>query len=220
MSPSLPFPRPPLRRLAAAGAALLIGGCASVGAPVHGPTPGDDPAWRTAPDGVRWWIATDPLARRSYCLAAADIGFGPQVALEAAERQALQAELQASLAERFAAAELAVAEPAACGPGDLQVKTQVVAVERARPLANVITTLLLLAPLSRGGLGVEFEVADAKGRRVAALALHARAGAADLGAAFSELGHAHGQAWVAAERLAQLLAGAARTTPESDHAAR
>lgn len=220
MSPPCPFPHPLLRRLAAAGAALLIGGCASVGAPVHGPTPGDDPAWRTAPDGVRWWIATDPLPRQPYCLGDADVTFGPQVALDPAERQALQAGLRASLAERFAAAGLAVADPARCAPGDLRVWTQVVAVERARPLANVVTTLLLFAPLSRGGLGVEFEVADAQGRRVAALALHARAGAADLGASFSELGHAQGQARVVSERLAQLLASAAHTAQEQSDAAR
>ncbi|MCW5662406.1 MAG: DUF3313 family protein [Piscinibacter sp.] len=196
-----------LARLALLAGTIGLAACASVGAPERSESPDERDGLIEGPDGVRSWRSTSDLRRARVCVAGSDVGFGARVGLDAAERLELQAAMDIALQESLAAAGLQLGDPP-CGPGDLRVRSTIVSAERASPAANAVTALVLLAPLSRGGLTVEFEAEDAAtGRRVAALAIRARAGVADIAGAFSELGHARRQAHVASERFARLLAG-------------
>lgn len=196
-----------LARLALLAGTLGLAACASVDAPDDSESLDEPGALHAGPDGVRSWRSTAELRHARVCLDRTEIGFGARVGLDAAERLELQAAMDIALQESLAAAGLQLGDPP-CGPGDLRVRSTIVSAERASPAANAVTALVLLAPLSRGGLTVEFEAEDAAtGRRVAALAIRARAGVADIAGAFSELGHARRQAHVASERFARLLAG-------------
>lgn len=194
-------------RIAVLGAAIAAGGCASVGAPHAGVPLGERNAMSAGADGVRSWRSAAFPRQAAVCFGEVDVLFAPQVPVDDAERADLRAAIDAALAEQLASAGLRRAA-VPCAAGDLRVRTTVEAVERARPWANVATALLLLAPLSRGGVTLQFEAVQVSdGRCVAAMALRARAGIEDAGSAFSALGHARSQAGPAAERFARLLAG-------------
>lgn len=204
---------PGMRRRIAGGmvaiAAVVVAGCASVGAPQHAHTLAGYDQLQLQPDGTRAWRDAAFGRPSAVVVDTAAISFAIGVPLDAAEQQVLRDALRQALAERLAAAGLRVQE-AGDGADRLRLRATITAVERAQPALNAVTTLLLFAPLSYGGLSVEIEAFDAEsGRRVAALAFAGRAGLQDFGASFSDLGHARAQAEVVAGRFAALLAAPA-----------
>lgn len=200
------------RRIAAGGgvavalAAAVVAGCASVGAPPDAHTLPGYERLQLQPDGTRAWRDA-ALGRPSVVVVdAGAIAFRAGVPLDDAEQQLLRDALRAALTERLGAAGIRL-QDAAAEPGRLTLRATITAVERAQPALNAVTTVLLFAPLSYGGLSVEVEAFDAaSGRRVAAMAFAGRAGLQDFGASFSDLGHARAQADVAAGRFVALLA--------------
>lgn len=188
--------------------ALLIGGCSSVGAPQHSDTLSAYDQLAVQPDGVRSWRLAGAPHYRQVCVAAEQIAFGAAVALDASEQQALRDALRTALGARLAEAGMKVSSATPCNEG-LKLRSTITATQRTSPGVNVLTTVLLLAPLSRGGLSVELEALDVEGgQRVAAMAFTGRAGIEDLATAFSALGHARAQLDMAATRFAALVAGA------------
>jgi hypothetical protein len=190
--------------------AAVVAGCASIGAPQDAHTLAGYERLQLQPDGTRAWRDA-ALGRPSVVVVdAGAIGFGASVPLDEAERQLLRDALRQALAERLAAARLRV-QGTGDEPDRLMLRATITAVERAQPALNAVTTVLLFAPLSYGGLSVEIEAFDAAGGRVAAMAFAGRAGLQDFGASFSDLGHARAQADVVAGRFAALLAAPATT---------
>ena len=199
------------RRIASSSVALaaaLIAGCASIGAPQQAHTLAGYDRLQSQPDGTRAWRDAALGRPSAVVVDAGAIGFAAGVSLDEGERQLLRDALNQSLTDRLAAAGLRV-QDAGGEPGPLTVRATITAVERAQPALNTVTTVLLFAPLSYGGLSVEIEAFDATGGRVAALAFAGRAGLQDFGASFSDLGHARAQADVVAGRFAALLAAPA-----------
>lgn len=189
--------------VAVALVAAVAAGCASVGAPQDAHTLAGYERLQVQPDGTRAWRDA-ALGRPSVVVVdGGAIGFGAGVPLEAAEQQLLRDALHQALVDRLGAAGLRVQGDE---PDRLTLRATITAVERAQPALNAVTTVLLFAPLSYGGLSVEIEAFDAVGgHRIAAMAFVGRAGLQDFGAAFSDLGHARAQADVVAERFAALL---------------
>lgn len=192
--------------LTSAALLALASGCASVGAPPTASALADfDRVASTEADGARVWRHAQASRFDAIHIDPAAIAFAPQVALPAEQQQELRAALVSALTERFAAAGLPSAQPAT-GRRTLAVRATVTAVELANPVVNVVTTLLLFAPLSRGALTVELEVVDAaSGERVAGLVMTGKAGVENIGSAYSATGHARLQADTAAQRLVSLV---------------
>lgn len=185
--------------------AILISACASVGAPET--VSSEVPSLRVEPDGVKAWRANESLDQRALCIADIEVSFAPHVDLGVSDQAEFRTLVRASLSQKLALAGLPVSN-GSCADTDLLLRSRITEVRRASPAANAITALLLFAPLSRGGLTIEFDAADVSGKhRFAALAVMARAGVEDIRAAFSELGHARRQIDVASERFARLIKG-------------
>jgi hypothetical protein len=189
-------------------AALVASGCASVGAPQQSNTLTSFEQLSVQPDGTRTW--RDPAAGRpeSVQIGPGAVVFGAGVFLDEEQRLELQRELVGALRLRFAEAGIRVIEsPNVASTSTLRVT--ITAVALASPAVNAMTSLLLFAPLSHGGMTVELEALDSQtNRRVAAMAFEGRAGVQNIGSAFSSLGHAKVQAEVVAERFALLVSGA------------
>jgi hypothetical protein len=186
-------------------AVLLTTGCASVGAPQQSRSLSDFEQLSLQPDGSRAW--RDDRAGRydAAYLDPAAISF--TMDLGADHRDQVTAALMSSLSARFASAGIKSAKPSA-GVRTLAVRATVTAVELSSPVVNVLTTVLVLAPLSRGGLTVEIEAVDAAtGQRVAALAFKGKAGVENITWAYSATGHARLQAEEVASRFVALVVG-------------
>jgi hypothetical protein len=201
----------PLQRLTHLGAfaicVLVAAGCASVGAPARTETLGPVDALAVRPDGIRAWRLASADLYEEACVRPDLIDVGDVAALNEAESRLLQSELAEALRASFAESGLQTCELPSRARS-LVVRANITALERADPAVNAITALLLLAPLSRGGITVELEAVDAHGgHRVAAMAFRGRAGVADVGSAFSELGHARAQVRIAAARFADVVIG-------------
>lgn len=192
-------------RAAVALATAVLAGCASVGAPQDVHTLAGHDLLQLQPDGTRAWRDA-AFGRPSVVIVdAGAIGFAAGLSLDEVERQLLCDALRQALADRLGAAGLRV-QAAGDEPDRLMLRATITAVERAQPALNAVTTVLLFAPLSYGGLSVEIEAFDATGgHRVAAMAFAGRAGLQDFGASFSDLGHARAQADVLADRFTALL---------------
>jgi hypothetical protein len=86
----------------------------------------------------------------------------------------------------------------------VQVRGVITDAELASPGLNVVTTLLVLLPLSRGGVSLDVEALGGTSR-VAALSFKGKAGVNNVGSAFRGIGHAKLQTEVAARKFADLL---------------
>jgi Protein of unknown function (DUF3313) len=210
-------PFTPVNRFARTAGQLAIVfaavGCASVGAPRGSSTLPAFEQLAVGADGVRTWRSPDTRQYEEACVRPEWIRFAGNAALDEAEMAHLRSEIGNALKAHFAQAGLPNCE-APSRSASLTLSATVTAVERAKPGLNAVTSLLLLAPLSRGGITVEFEALDARsGQRVAALAFQGRAGVTDIGSAFSVLGHASKQAEIAAARFVEVVAGSRTAVP-------
>ena len=132
----------------------------------------------------------------------------PDARIEAAEIEALRAELRRSLELAAAAPAIASDRSAAGVPRTLRIRAAITRVALPSPALNVITTALLFIPLDRGGAAVEIEAIDvATGRRVAALAFSGNGTLADFRGYYSRLGHAELAFQRAAQEFRSLLDG-------------
>ena len=190
---------------AASAAALSLAGCAAGPAPKTGflgdythlekvgksdslieqrPDPGFDPAVYRA-------VSIDPTEVKVEGLAEAD-------------RAQLAAAFREALVERLGGSLPVVDAP---GPQVLRVRTAIVSASKANVPVNVVTTLLVGAPPSHGGVAAEAEVLDGgTGRRIAALSW-ARRGAkvSQIGSSYTKLGEARVGLRAFANRLADLF---------------
>ena len=191
--------------LAIALAAAVVAGCASIDAPQHAHTLVSYDDFQLQPDGTRAWRDVALSRPAVVVVDAGAIGFAADVPLKEDERQLLREALLQALTGHLGAAGIRV-QDAGGEAAQLTLRATITGVERAQPALNAVTTVLLFAPLSYGGLSVEIEAFEAAdGRRVAALAFAGRAGLQDFGASFSDLGHARAQADVVAGRFTALL---------------
>lgn len=190
----------------AAAAVLVLAGCASTGAPQQSNLARYDQL-QAQPDGVRSFRAPEAGSYRHAQIDPADVVVAPGIALTPDQLAEVKGTLVAALADRFAQAGLRTEE---AGPR-LRLRATIAGIEKANPAVNAISTVLLLAPVSRGGLTVEMEALDvATGQRVAAMAYQGKAGLKDATRAFSSMGHASAEADRAAKRFAELIVPPAR----------
>lgn len=166
-------------------AALLIAGCAS-----QAPT-------RTGfleRDGAPATVAGQPVEVARYDRFVVDpVEFRPGTTVssdvDAAALEQLKGELDAAVRTVFSAS---FAPADAPGPGVLRVRYAITGVETSQPVLNALT-LLLVGPVSNGGVSTEAEVVDSvTGERLAALvtATNALPWRGGVGGYFSSLGHA------------------------------
>ncbi|MCA3130540.1 MAG: DUF3313 family protein [Betaproteobacteria bacterium] len=179
---------------------LTMAGCASVGSPSQ--TSLRDAEQLTAqPDGTRAWRAAEARVSAFYL---------PGDALEIRFPTKLDDEQQDALRKAFAQAlvkeltDAGLRQADAAGPGVVQVRGVITDAELASPGLNVVTTLLVLLPLSRGGVSLDVEALGGTSR-VAALSFKGKAGVNNVGSAFRGIGHAKLQTEVAARKFADLL---------------
>lgn len=195
----------------AIGAALVISGCASVGSPEQSATLASFEQLSVQADGTRTWRNTTAAALTAVRIDPQAFVFGADVRVDEADRQALRLVLADALARQFTEAGVRVVSASETEAAVAAVRVTFTAVELASPVANVITTVLLLAPLSRGSLSVEIEaVGGADRQRIAAMAFNGKAGLENIGSAFTGVGHAKVQADIAAGKFVSLLTGAER----------
>ena len=182
--------------------ALALGGFASVGSPAQS-TLSQAEQLTPQTDGTRAWRAAG-VGVTAFHLPADGLAIGPEVGLDEAQRSALRKAFAQALAT--ALREAGWRETGYAGPDVVSVRGAITEVAVARPALNAVTTVLLLAPLSRGGLTLEVEGrTQGNGERVAALSFKGQAGVQHVGSAFSATGHAEGQAELAARKFADVL---------------
>jgi Protein of unknown function (DUF3313) len=188
--------------------ALAAGGCASVGAPQQSTTLAGFDQLSLQSDGTRAWHSASARSVKAVRIDPQAIRFGANVRVDESQRQALRNSLSQALATQFSAAGLRVAGNHSEAADSMAVRATITAVELANPTLNVVTTVLLFAPVSRGGLSVEIEGLDGPSQqRVAALAFSGTAGVNNVGSAFSGIGHAGLQADIAASKFVSLVTG-------------
>jgi Protein of unknown function (DUF3313) len=184
---------------------LVTAGCASISAPQQVSSISGSEQLLAQPDGTRAYRKADSIRYNSVALNQASINFSTDVTLDDAQRGEVQDAILKALTEHFTASGYKVINTRGESASNLALRVTVTQVEMANPGLNLLTTGLLLVPLSRGGMTVEIEALNAQNERVAAMAFSGRAGVQDIGSAFSGLGHAKTQARVVAERFVTLL---------------
>lgn len=181
-------------------------GCASVGAPERVSSLGQDISLQLQADGAKSWRSGQTQRYQAVHIDPAAIAFDSAVLLEPAQRQELREAMVTALSARFAAAGWRLLQ-APGGADSLTIKAAITDVQLANTAANILTTALLIGPLSHGGVTVEIQAQDSSNQQpVAALAFKGRAGIEDLASAYSATGHARLQADGVAQRFVQLLA--------------
>ncbi len=189
--------------------ALAAGGCASVSAPERSSTMKAFDQLSLQRDGTRAWRSLSAAPVGAVRIDPQAIAFGSEVRIDDEQRQALREALVQALTQRFTQAGLRVVAASDTAGDAIGVRATITAVELANPALNAVTTVLLLAPVSRGGVSVEIEALGANGgQRIAALAFSGTAGVNNLGSAYSGIGHAKLQADVAAAKFVALVTGA------------
>lgn len=181
-------------------AGLALSGCASVGSPPQSSL-SEAEQLTAQPDGTRAWRAAETTVS-AFHLPADALAIGASIKLDDEQRVALRKAFVQTLAKELQEAGLRQVDTA--GPDAVQVRATVTAVELASPGLNAVTTLLLLAPLSRGGVSLDVEAVSGTSR-IAALSFKGQAGVNNVGSAFSGIGHAELQTEVAARKFADLL---------------
>lgn len=190
---------------------LFATGCASVGGPQESKTLSAFEQLQVQTDGSRAWRSPQASRYDAVRIDPAAIAFGPEVTLNAQQRDQLQAALSSALKEKFASVGLPEARPGD-GRRAVTVRATFTAVGVANPALNAVTTVLLLAPVSRGGATLEVEALDSEsGQRVAAMAFVGKAGLENMMSAYSAIGHAKLQTALVADRFVTLLTG--KTSP-------
>jgi hypothetical protein len=199
--------KPKARHALAAVALLLTAGCASVGAPEQSRTLTSFDQLSVQPDGSRAWRDRQAGRYEAVRIDPSAITFGADLQIDDAQRSELRTALSSALNEKFASAGMHSTQSRE-NRRMLAVRGTVTSVDLTSPILNVVTTLLLFAPLSRGSLTVELEATDAEsGKRVAALAFNGVAGVENIRSAYTSTGHATLQADLAAEKFVQLASG-------------
>lgn len=171
--------------LIAVAAAVLLAGCAS-----QTPTRTgfldryDEPSSRstTTADLTRYSrFIVDPIEFRPGTTVSSNV--------DAAAVERLKGELEGAIRKVFSSTHAPAERP---GPGVLRVRYAITGVETSQPTVNALT-VLLIGPVSNGGVSTEGEVVDSvTGERLAALvtATNALPWRGGLGGYFSSFGHA------------------------------
>jgi hypothetical protein len=192
-------------------AALSVSGCASVGAPERSSTLSAFEQLSVQPDGTRSWRNPAAAKVSAVRIDPQAIVFASGIRINDEQRQALRQTLSEALTRQFTEAGVrVVATPnAAPDAAAIMLRANITAVELSDPALNVVTTLLLFLPVSRGSMSVEIEALSIKdSQRIAAMAFSGTAGVTNIGSAFSGVGHAKLQADIAATKFVALVTGA------------
>ena len=176
--------------LALASVALFLGACTAA----RPPAPSGFLGGNAGPAPLSSSSADDATARQA-ALAATGIAIDPVVfageaaesPLNEAERERLSAKLRALLQAEFGRRRPLAESP---GAGVLRLRAAVTRLCVAQPVVNAASELLILVPVARGGIAVEFELVDADGRRVAALGAARNGSLVQTFSALRRTGHA------------------------------
>lgn len=179
---------------------MTLPGCANVSTPSKTSLTNAEQL-STQPDGTRAWRASE-VRLSAFHLPADALQIDTSNKLDDEQRVALRKAFTQTLVKELQEAGLRQADMPAAGV--IQVRGTVTSVELASPGLNAVTTLLLLAPLSRGGVSLDFEALEGTSR-IAALSFKGEAGVNNVGSAFSGIGHAVLQTEIAARKFADLL---------------
>jgi PBP1b-binding outer membrane lipoprotein LpoB len=186
-------------------AILFVSGCASVSAPEKSASLAAYEQLTPQADGTRSWRDPSVANIKAVRIDTKTITFASSLNLNDEQRQLLSVAMSDALIKQFTEAGIRVAN--ASDTEALTLRANITSVEFASPTLNVVTTLLLFAPISRGGLSVEFEALSAiENKRVAAMAFSGTAGVNNFGSAFDSIGHAKLQTTIAATKFVALIA--------------
>jgi Protein of unknown function (DUF3313) len=202
----------------ALAAALSVSGCASVSAPEKSSTMTAFEQLSLQPDGTRSWRNPAAAKASAVHIDPQAIVFASDIRINDEQRQALRQTLSEALARQFSEAGIRVVATPNASPdaAAITVRANITAVELSDPALNVVTTLLLFMPVSRGSMAVEIEALAIKdsqrdgqqnGQRIAAMAFSGTAGVNNIGSAFNGVGHAKLQADIAATKFVALVTG-------------
>jgi len=191
-------------------AALSVSGCASVSAPEKSSTLAAFEQLSVQPDGTRSWRNPAAAKVSAVRIDPRAIDFASDIRINDEQRQVLRQTLSEALTRQFSEAGVRVVSSPDVAA--ITLRANITAVELADPALNVVTTLLLFLPVSRGRMSVEMEaltVTDTQreGQRIAAMAFSGMAGVNNIGSAFNGLGHAKLQADIAATKFVALVTG-------------
>jgi Protein of unknown function (DUF3313) len=203
-------------RAAACAAALVaitsIAGCASISAPEKSATMTAYEQLTLQADGTRSWRDPSVASIKVVRIDAKTITFASGLNVTDEQRQAVSVALSDALVRQFTDAGIRVARASDTEAltealtDALTLRANITEVELASPALNVVTTVLLFAPISRGSLSVEIEALTAKeNKRIAAMAFSGTAGVNNIGSAFDSIGHAKLQAGIAATKFVALI---------------
>ncbi len=222
--PQITAPNTTLPILALA-AVLSVSGCASTSAPEKSRTMAAFEQLSVQPDGTRSWRSNAAAKASVVHIDPQAIIFDSDVRISDEQQLALRQAMSEALARQFTEAGIRVvtssSTTASASPNTspnittITVRANINAVELSNPALNVVSTLLLLVPVSRGSMSVEMEALTVKdgqrdSQRVAAMAFSGSAGVNNVGSAFSGIGHAKLQADIAATKFVALVTGTAQ----------
>ncbi len=188
--------------------ALSVSGCASIGAPEQSSTLAAYEQLTLQADGTRSWRNTTTAKISNVRIDQQAIIFAPDVRINDEQKQTLRQTFSEALVKQFSEAGVRVVDSTfvSSETNVVTVRANITAVELASPTLNVVTTLLLFMPVSRGSISLEIEALSAKdNQRIAAIAFSGIAGVSDFGSAFDGVGHAKLQANIAATKFVALV---------------
>jgi outer membrane murein-binding lipoprotein Lpp len=189
---------------------LVLSGCASVSAPDRSNTMSSFEQLSLQPDGTRTWRTSNAAKPSAVRLEPKEIAFTSSVIIDDEQKAVLKQAIMDELSKQFNEAGVRVGN--ANDPEAVAIRVNITEVSLANPTVNVITTLLLFAPVSRGSMSIEMEALSVKdNKRFAALAFSGKAGVNNVLSAFSGVGHAKLQAELAATKFVELVAGVSKT---------
>jgi Protein of unknown function (DUF3313) len=208
-----PAPNTILFTLALA-AALSVSGCASISAPEKSNTLTAFEQLSVQPDGTRSWRNPAAAKVSAVLIDPQAIVFASDIRINDEQRQTLRQTLSEALARQFTEAGIRVISSPDVAA--ITLRANITAVELSDPALNMVTTLLLFLPVSRGSMSVEMEALtftdnqrdrQQNGQRIAAMAFSGTAGVNNIGSAFNGVGHAKLQADIAATKFVALVTG-------------
>lgn len=191
------------RGLAVTTVSVLVA-CSSI-APTQS-TLGSSAELRTSSDGSRHFLKAPINIQTEIYIADVGVLLAPDAkeSLSAEERRELTDELRKQLVTSLKETYKVVETPSA---NSHSLRATITDVRTSSVVGNVVSTVLLILPVDKGGAAVEFELKSPSGERVAAMSVAAQGKFVQFSGAFSKLGQAKLVMADHAKSLAELLQG-------------
>ncbi|MFM7294980.1 MAG: DUF3313 family protein [Burkholderiales bacterium] len=182
----------------------VLAACSSI-APTQS-TLGSSAELRTGSDGSRHFLKAPVKIQTEIHIAEVGVMLAPDAkeSLSADERQELTDELRRQLVTSLKETYKVVETPSG---NSHSLRATITDVRTSSVAGNVVSTVLLLLPVDKGGAAVEFELKSPSGERVAAMSVAAQGKFVQFSGAFSKLGQAKLVMTDHAKSLAELLQG-------------